>query len=66
MPINTSGGMKARGFPPGAAGIAQAVEIVHQLRGKGGERQVKDARIGLAQNVGGTGATSVIHIMEAI
>lgn len=66
MPINTSGGMKARGFPPGAAGIAQAVELVHQLRGNAGERQVKDARIGLAQNVGGTGATSVVHILEAI
>jgi acetyl-CoA C-acetyltransferase len=66
MPINTSGGMKARGFPPGAAGIAQAVELVHQLRGKAGARQVKDARIGLAQNVGGTGATSVVHILEAI
>ena len=66
IPINTSGGMKARGFPPGAAGIAQAVEIVHQLRGKAGERQVKDARIGLTQNVGGTGATAVVHIMEAI
>lgn len=66
MPINTSGGMKARGFPPGASGIAQVVEIVTQLRGKAGSRQVKDARIGLAQNVGGTGATAVVHIMEAI
>ncbi len=66
MPINTSGGMKARGFPPGAAGIAQAVEIAHQLRGDAGDRQVKDARIGLTQNVGGTGATSVVHILEVI
>jgi len=66
MPINTSGGMKARGFPPGAAGIAQAAEIVHQLRGAAGDRQVKDARIGLTQNVGGTGATSVVHVFEVI
>ncbi len=66
MPINPSGGMKARGFPPGAAGIAQAVEIVHQLRGDADRRQVKDARIGLAQNVGGTGATTVVHIFEVI
>ena len=66
LPINTSGGMKARGFPPGAAGIAQAVEIVHQLRGNAGDRQVKDARIGLTQNVGGTGATAVVHLYEVI
>ena len=66
MPINPSGGMKARGFPPGAAGIAQAVEIALQLRGKAGKRQIKDARIGLTHNVGGTGATAVVHIFEVM
>jgi len=66
IPINTSGGLKAKGHPVGATGVAQIVEVVEQLRGKAGERQVKDAKIGLAQNVGGSGATAVVHIMEAI
>jgi acetyl-CoA C-acetyltransferase len=61
--INTSGGLKARGDPIGATGVAQIVELVTQLRGKAGKRQVKDAKIGLAQNVGGTGATAVVHIL---
>jgi len=64
--VNTSGGLKARGQPVGATGIAQAVEIVQQLRGDTGDRQVKDARYGLTHNLGGTGATAVVHIMEAI
>ncbi|MDD1770034.1 MAG: thiolase domain-containing protein [Methanomassiliicoccales archaeon] len=62
--VNTSGGLKARGDPIGATGIAQVVEIVTQLRGTAGKRQVAGARVGLAQNVGGTGATSVVHILE--
>jgi len=66
IPINTSGGLKARGHPLGATGIAQVNEIVLQLRGKCDSRQVKDARIGLAQNVGGTGGTAVVHILEVI
>ncbi len=66
LPINTSGGMKARGFPPGAAGVAQAVEVVLQLRGDGDRRQVQDARIGLTQNVGGTGATAVVHVFGGV
>jgi acetyl-CoA C-acetyltransferase len=61
-PINTSGGLKARGHPPGATGLAQVHEIVRQLRGEAGERQVADARVGLAHNVGGSGATAVVHI----
>ncbi len=64
--VNTSGGLKACGQPVGATGIAQAVEIVQQLRGTAGERQVKDAKYGLTHNLGGTGATAVVHIMEAI
>jgi acetyl-CoA C-acetyltransferase len=62
--INTSGGLKARGQPVGATGVAQAVEIVRQLRGEAKERQVKDARYGLAHNVGGTGASAIVHIFE--
>jgi len=64
VPINTSGGLKARGHPLGATGIAQAVEIVYQLRGKAGARQVKDARVGLTHNVGGTGGTCLVHVLE--
>lgn len=66
IPVNTSGGLKAKGHPVGATGVAQIVEIVEQLRGEAGKRQVKDARIGLAHNVGGSGATAVVHILEAI
>jgi acetyl-CoA C-acetyltransferase len=64
FPINTSGGLKARGHPAGATGVAQVVEIVTQLRGEAGERQVKDASVGLTHNLGGTGGTAVIHIFE--
>jgi acetyl-CoA C-acetyltransferase len=64
LPVNTSGGLKARGHPPGATGVAQVVEIVTQLRGEAGERQVKDANIGLSHNLGGTGGTAVVHIFE--
>jgi acetyl-CoA C-acetyltransferase len=66
IPINTSGGLKARGHPLGATGIAQIVELTLQLRGKAGKRQIKDARYGLAQNVGGTGGTVAVHILEAV
>jgi acetyl-CoA C-acetyltransferase len=62
--VNTSGGLKARGDPIGATGLAQAVEIVAQLRGKADKRQVKDAAVGLTQNVGGSGATAVVHIFR--
>lgn len=62
--VNTSGGLKARGDPIGATGLAQAVEIVAQLRGKADKRQVKDATVGLAHNVGGTGATVVVHLFR--
>ena len=64
IPVNTSGGLKAKGHPVGATGIAQAIEIFEQLRGEGGARQVKGARLGLAQNMGGSGASSVVHIFE--
>jgi len=64
LPVNTSGGLKACGHPVGATGVKQAVEIILQLRGEAGERQVKDARMGLTHNVGGSGATCVVHIWE--
>ena len=66
IPVNTSGGLKAKGHPVGATGIAQAIEIFEQLRGEAGERQVKGARVGLAQNMGGSGASSVVHIFEGV
>ena len=62
IPVNTSGGLKACGHPVGATGIKQAVEAVWQLRGQAEGRQVKDAHIGLSHNVGGSGATAVVHI----
>ncbi len=66
IPINTSGGLKAKGHPVGATGIAQINEIVMQLRGEAGKRQVKDAEIGLTHNVGGSGGTAVVHILGVI
>ena len=60
--VNTSGGLKARGQPVGATGVAQAVEIVRQLRGEAGKRQVSNAEIGLTHTLGGTGATAVVHL----
>jgi acetyl-CoA C-acetyltransferase len=65
-PINASGGLKSKGHPVGATGVAQVVEIVHQLRGEAGGRQVKDAKIGLTQNMGGSGGSAVVHIMQAM
>jgi acetyl-CoA C-acetyltransferase len=64
IPVNTSGGLKAVGHPVGATGIKQAVEAVLQLRGQAGKRQVNDAKIGLTHNVGGSGATAVVHIFS--
>jgi len=66
IPVNTSGGLKAKGHPVGASGVAQAIEIFHQLRGEAGERQVEGARIGLTQNMGGSGASAVVHIFERV
>jgi len=64
IPVNPSGGLKAKGHPVGATGIAQIREAVLQLRGEAGERQVKDPKWGLTQNMGGTGASSVVHIFR--
>ena len=63
-PVNTSGGLKAKGHPVGATGTAQAYEIFLQLTGQAGKRQVDDAEIGLTHNVGGSGATATVHIYK--
>lgn len=66
IPVNTSGGLKAKGHPVGATGVAQAIEIYQQLRGECGKRQVEAARIGLTQNMGGSGASCVVHVFEGV
>jgi acetyl-CoA C-acetyltransferase len=64
IPVNTSGGLKAKGHPVGATGVAQVIEIVKQLSGDAGERQIKDPRIGMTQNMGGSGGSTIVHIFE--
>lgn len=66
IPVNMSGGLKAKGHPVGATGVAQIYEIVKQLRGEAGANQVKNARVGLTQNMGGTGGSSLVNIFEVI
>lgn len=61
-PVNTSGGLKAKGHPLGATGAAQAYEVFHQLRNDAGARQVKGATTALTHNVGGSGASCVVHV----
>jgi acetyl-CoA C-acetyltransferase len=63
LPINPSGGLKAKGFPYGATGVGQIAESYVQLSGKAGKRQVKDAKYALAQNMAGSGVATTIHIM---
>ncbi|MEE9554500.1 MAG: thiolase domain-containing protein [candidate division Zixibacteria bacterium] len=65
FPVNASGGLKSKGHPVGATGVAQIVELTKQIRGEADDgRQLKKADIGLAQNMGGSGASSVVHILE--
>ena len=64
IPITTLGGLKARGHPVGATGMYQLVEVATQLRGEAGKSQVPNARLGMAQNIGGSGATVVTTILE--
>ncbi len=61
--VNTSGGLKAKGHPVGATGIAQVVEVVEQLSGRAGDRQVPDAKVGITHNVGGSGGTAVVSLL---
>jgi acetyl-CoA C-acetyltransferase len=63
-PVNVSGGLKSKGHPVGATGVAQAIEIVKQLRGEAGDRQVENARVGMTQNMGGSGASTLVHVFE--
>ena len=65
LPISTMGGLKSRGHPVGATGVYQIVEVVQQLTGNAGANQVKNATIGMAQNIGGSGATILTHILAA-
>ena len=65
VPICTRGGLKARGHPVGATGMYQVVEVVQQLRGECNGTQVDGAKIGLAQNIGGSGATILTHVLKA-
>lgn len=66
IPVNASGGLKSKGHPVGATGVAQIVEITKQLRGEAGKRQLKKAKVGMSQNMGGSGGSTVVHIMEVI
>lgn len=64
IPVNTSGGLKACGHPVAATGVKQIIEVTHQLQQRAGKRQVKGANLGLTHNVGGSGATVVVHILQ--
>ncbi len=64
LPVNTSGGLKSKGHPIGATGAGQVVEAFDQLRGRAGERQLDDPKVGLTHNVGGSGGAAVVHIFE--
>lgn len=64
LPVNTSGGLKACGHPVAATGLKQIVEIAQQLRGSADKRQVKNVNLGLTHNVGGSGATVIVHILQ--
>ncbi len=65
IPVNTSGGLKSKGHPVGATGTAQIAELYLQLSGQADRRQVKDAEVGLAHNLGGSGATAIVHILRS-
>ncbi len=64
MPVNSSGGLKAKGHPPSATGLAQIYEIVNQMRNEAGERQITNNKIALAHNIGGVGGTATNHILR--
>ena len=66
IPVTTRGGLKARGHPVGATGLYQIVEAVQQLRGDAEKNQVENARLGMTQNIGGSGATIITHILERL
>ena len=65
-PVNTSGGLKSKGHPVGATGVAQICDVAQQIRGEAGERQIAKRSLGLAQNLGGSGATAVVTVLGAL
>jgi len=65
-PINASGGLKAKGHPVGATGVGQICDVALQIRGGAGELQLDRHSLGLAQNLGGSGATAVVTVMGGI
>ena len=64
IPVNVDGGLKSKGHPVGATGVAMTAEIVKQLRGECGKRQVKGAKTGLSHNVGGSGQFVAVHVYQ--
>ena len=66
LPVNTSGGLKAKGHPISATGISQIYELVKQMRKQAGERQVDNIKYALAQNIGGAGSTVTVHILKKV
>ena len=66
LPVNTSGGLKAKGHPISATGLSQIYELVKQMRNEAGERQVSNVNYALAQNIGGAGSTVTVHILRKV
>src|SRR3989338_830119 len=66
LPVNTSGGLKAKGHPLSATGISQIYELVKQMRKQAGDRQVDNINYALAQNIGGAGSTVSVHILKKV
>ena len=66
MPVNTSGGLKAKGHPISATGVSQIYELVKQMRNEAGERQVSNVKHALAQNIGGAGSTVTVHVLRKV
>ena len=66
LPVNTSGGLKAKGHPISATGVSQIYELVKQMREQAGERQVDNIEYALAQNIGGAGSTVAVHILKRV
>jgi len=64
LPVNTSGGLKSKGHPIGATGAGQVVEAFDQLKGRAGDRQLEDPRVGMTHNVGGSGGAAVVHVFK--
>jgi len=62
--VNTSGGLKSKGHPVGATGVGQICDVAMQIRGEAGERQLERNALGLAENLGGSGATAVVTILS--